>query len=242
MMRELLLELGFNEKEVRVYLALLEFGIQPASVIAKKTGYPKSTVLFLFDTLLKRGYLRKSNRGRVQYFCADPEDIKLAKESEFEKQKDALDRVLPLLNEMKTPFSSEPKTSFYEGIDGCKRAYELLLGSSGTILEFGAHLDLVEKFGEKFMNTFIGKRVKNGIFLKAVSLEDEVHKKLYRLNKKHLREIQFFPPEKGRIYSSIAIFDNKVLLLNLYQDAFAILIENKEVADTMRLIHSLIWK
>jgi len=178
----------------------------------------------------------------VQYFCADPEDIKLAKESEFEKQKDALDRVLPLLNEMKTPFSSEPKTSFYEGIDGCKRAYELLLGSSGTILEFGAHLDLVEKFGEKFMNTFIGKRVKNGIFLKAVSLEDEVHKKLYRLNKKHLREIQFFPPEKGRIYSSIAIFDNKVLLLNLYQDAFAILIENKEVADTMRLIHSLIWK
>lgn len=33
----------------------------------------------------------------------------------------------------------------------------------------------------------------------------------------------------------------KVLLLNLYQDAFAILIENSQVAETLKTIHRIAW-
>lgn len=241
-MKKLLTSLGFTEKETEAYLALIEFGNQPASQIAKKTGYPKSTVLFLFDNLLKKGYIRKSNKGRIQYFYADPKDLKIAKEKQLEEEKKALCAAIPLLEEFKTPFSSEPKVTFYEGVDGCKKAYSMLLGSSTEVLEFGAHGDLVEKFGEGFMNEFISQRVKNKVFLKAISKKDEIHKKLSKLDKKHMREIQFFPSEKGTLYSSIAIFENKVLLLNLYQDAFAILIENKEVAETLKTIHRLQWK
>jgi len=100
----------------------------------------------------------------------------------------------------------------------------------------------VAKFGEDFMNDFIAGRIKNKVFLKAISKKDEIHKELSKLDKKHLREIQFYPSEKGTLYSSIAIFENKVLLLNLYQDAFAIFIENKEVAETLKTIHKLQWK
>lgn len=67
-MRKQLEELGLNPKEVEVYLALLEFGTQPASVIAKKTKIPRPTVLFLFENLLKKTYIRKTQRGRTQYF------------------------------------------------------------------------------------------------------------------------------------------------------------------------------
>jgi HTH-type transcriptional regulator, sugar sensing transcriptional regulator len=241
-MKKLLENLGFTQKETEVYLALIEFGNQPASQIAKKTGYPKSTVLFLFDHLLKEGYIRKSNRGRIQYFYADPKDLKTAKEKQFDEGKKALNKAIPLLEEFKTPFSSEPKVTFYEGVEGCKKAYSMLLESPTEVLEFGAHGDLVNKLGEDFMNDFIAKRVKNKVFLKAISKKDEIHKKLSELDKKHLREIQFYPSDKGTLYSSIAIFEDRVLLLNLYHDAFAILIENKEVAETLKTIHRLQWK
>ena len=116
-MKKLLENLGFTQKETEVYLALIEFGNQPASQIARKTGYPKSTVLFLFDNLLKKGYIRKSNKGRIQYFYADPKDLKNEKEKQLHEEKKTLDKAIPLLNEFKTPFSSEPKVTFYEGVD-----------------------------------------------------------------------------------------------------------------------------
>lgn len=241
-MKKILENLGFTQKETEVYLALIEFGNQPASQIAKKTGHPKSTVLFLFDNLLKKGYIRKSNKGRIQYFYADPKDLKKAKERQLEEEKKTLNKAIPLLEEFKSPFSSEPKVTFYEGVDGCKKAYSMLLESKTEVLEFGAHGDLVEKFGEDFMNDFIEKRIKNKIHIKAISKKDEIHKKLSKFDKKHLREIQFYPSNKGTLYSSIAIFEDKVLLLNLYHDAFAILIENKEVAETLKTIHRLLFR
>lgn len=46
-------QIGMNEKEARVYLYLIEYGISPASEIAKHLGYPKSTVNFLAESLWK---------------------------------------------------------------------------------------------------------------------------------------------------------------------------------------------
>lgn len=241
-MKKLLLELGFTNKEADAYLALLEFGTQPASVIAKKTGFPKSTILFLFEGLLKKGYIRKSQRGRVQYFYADPSDFEKLKTKEIEDNKNALNKTVPLLKEFKSPYSSEPKVTFFEGVDGCKKAYSMILDSKTEVFEFGIHGDLEEKFGEKFMNDFIKARVKKKIHLKAIAKKDKIHERLSKLNKTELREIQYFPKEKGMLYSSIAIFENKVLLLNLFQDAFAILIDNKEVAESLRTIFKMSWK
>ncbi|MBP9718046.1 BlaI/MecI/CopY family transcriptional regulator [Candidatus Gracilibacteria bacterium] len=235
-----LLTIGFNEKEAHVYAALLEFGTQPASVIAKKVSYPKATVLFLFDRLVKRGYVRKSQRGRVQYFFAVPEDLETAQKQTLKTHQDALDTVMPLLKELKHPLTSQPKVTFFEGINGCRKAYNLLLESKTEILEFGVHDDLL-KLGSAYMKNFIKERSKRKIFIKAVAPRTKIHQQLIKHNIKERRKIFLYPEKAGRLYSSIAIFDDKVLLLNLYQDAFAILIENTEVAQTLRTIHALVF-
>lgn len=239
-MRTQLEELGFNPKEVEVYLALLEFGTQPASVIAKKTKIPRPTVLFLFDNLLKKAYIRKTQRGRAQYFYADPSDLENAKKSELQKAQTALEEALPLLKEFKNPFTSQPKVTFFEGLDGCRRAYSLLLDSSTEVLEFAPHDDLL-KMGEDFMEKFMDERTRRKVFIKPICPRNKTHLHYKKLDKKQHREIKMFDQEKGRIYSSITIFEDKVLLLNLHQDAFAILIQNKEVAETLKTLHSMIW-
>lgn len=239
-MRAQLEQLGFNPKEVEVYLALLEFGTQPASVIAKKTKIPRPTVLFLFESLLKKAYIRKAQRGRTQYFYAEPGDLEKAKSLELEKARSTLEEAIPLLKEFKNPFTSQPKVTFFEGLDGCRRAYSLLLDSTTEVLEFAPHDDL-RKMGDDFMEAFLKERARRKVFIRPICPRNETHLHYKKLDKKQHRQLKMFDPKKGTIYSSITIFEDKVLLLNLHQDAFAILIQNKQVAETLKTLHGMIW-
>lgn len=240
-MIEQLIALGLSNKEAHVYLALLELGSQPASVIAKKTGYPKATVLFLFDNLYKKGYIQRSQKGRIFYFYADPKDLEIEKIKEIEKQQNALATTLPTLREFKNPFTSPPKILFFDGMNGCKKAYSLLLESKTSIYEFAAHHDLI-KMGADYMKNFIKERSQRKIFIHAIANDSELHGDFLKKDKFQHRELKLFSSKIGNLYSSIDIFENKVLLLNLYQDCFAILIENKEVAETLKTIHHLVSK
>lgn len=239
-MRELLLKLGFSEKDISIYLCLLEFGQCSASKIASKLRIPKATVLFILKNLVDRSYVQRSQKGRTQYFEAKPEDLKKHKQHELQEQKSSLESVIPLLEEFKTPYSSEPKVTFYEGIENCKKAYQLILDSKTTVLEFGAHEDLVMRFGEKFMNNFITERAKRKVYLEAICSDSAISKSLKHIDDKQARHIHMFSQKDGQLYSSITIFDQKVLLLNLYYDAFAILIENQEVSATLKTIFQLV--
>ena len=240
-MYEELKTLGFNAKEIAVYLALLEFGAQPASILAKKTNLPRPTVLFLCDHLLRRGILRKIQKGRTQIFHADPEDLHRAKTGELIRNQEALDQAMKLIKEFKNPFTSSPKIQLSEGIEGCKTAYLQLLESQTEILEFAAHQDL-EKMGIDFMDSFIEKRTQKKVFIKTITQRNSVHEAYQKKDKEQCREQHMFSPTEGAFYSSIAIFEDKVLLLNLYQDPFAILIQSNQVAETLKLAHRLAWK
>lgn len=241
-MNELLLKLGLSIKQINVYLALLELGSQPASIIAKKVNLPKSTVLFICENLKELGYLQKSQQGKTQIYYAEPEFLEKAVNQDISNKKQALEKAMPLLKEFKSPFTQKPQLSFFEGVQGCKKAYLQLLDSKTEILEFGVHTDLEEKFGKKFMDNFIQKRIKANIELKGIVNLDDSHQNLAKSNKIHLREIQFLNSDKGVLYSSICIFDKKVLLLNLHGDAFAILIESEQVYKTLKTIFKASWQ
>lgn len=240
-MEKELIYLGFTAKEAQLYLLLLELGIQPAANIAKKLGIPKSTALFILDNLTRRGYVQKSKRGITQFFYADPQDLLQVKQRKHEQDEATLKSLIPLLEETKTPFSAKPKVTFYEGVAGCKKVYRNLLKSETEILEFGIHKDLEEKFGAKFMNDFIADRCKKKIFLRAISSENAIDKALSKLDKAQKRE-QKFLPTGADTYSSIAIWEDKVLLLNLHTDAFGIQIENAEFSRTLQTIFEVLYR
>jgi len=224
-----------------VYLALLEFGTQPASIIAKKAKLPRSTVLFLFEELLEKGYIRKTQKGRTQYFYADPRDLEKIEDERLKQARSNLCETIPLLKEFKSPFSSPPKITFFEGINGCRKAYLILLESKTEILEFSTHGHLL-KMGEKFMDDFIDERARRKIMINVILQESELERSYTPLNKKQFRKIKFFSPEIGSIYSAIDVYEDKVLLLNLHSDAFGILIQSKEFAETMKTIFNVMNK
>ena len=99
-MKETLLQLGFSEKSAEIYLRLIELGTQPASVIAQRLGYPKSTVLFLMDEMERRGIVRKTTKSNTQYFSADITDLEAALQRDINSQNQALKSIVPLLHQI----------------------------------------------------------------------------------------------------------------------------------------------
>lgn len=240
-MKELLLRLGWKEKEVQCYLALLEFGQQPASVISKKLKMPKATVLFVLHRLCERGYLNMRKREKTEYFYADPKDFEIAKHAELQAETKIMEHVVPLLREYKNPLTSPPKTSFFEGTEGCKQAYARLLHSSTEILEFATHEDLVDKFGKEWMDDFIKERTVKKIFIKSICHDTPFDRYLQPFDRKQERSTKFVSDRDGKMYSCIDIYEDKLLLLNLGSDAFGILIENSAIVETMKTIHRIAW-
>lgn len=103
--------------------------------------------------------------------------------------------------------------------------------------EFWAHKDLVTAFWQEFMDDFIGKRLEKNIFCDSIWSDWDIEVELQKKDSQHYRKLSIFPSEVfWKIHSSIAVFDNKVLILNLNNTATGVLIENNEFSETMKTI------
>jgi len=83
--------LGYTEKEVRVYLAALELGTVPASVLARQSGLNRVTAYETLKKLLEKGIVNVSIVGQTKHFSAiDPSTLLAATENRFEALKQAV--------------------------------------------------------------------------------------------------------------------------------------------------------
>lgn len=65
-------KLGLNDKEVRVYLALLRYGKAKPSVLAKLTKLNRATLYHLAKSLVSKGIIAEDMSGKVLQFVALP--------------------------------------------------------------------------------------------------------------------------------------------------------------------------
>lgn len=249
-MKEKLLELWFNEKEVEVYLYLVDFWISSASEIAKKLGFPKSSINFLADNLWKRWVLKKSFRWKTGYYEVDILNLEKIILDEINNKKSILENIIPKLKE-KTNFNfSRPKIIFIDWLENCKKEYlkiiefwEVEKDKEIEYFEIWAHWDLVSAFWEDFMNNFIYLRIKNNIICNAISNDWNVEKRFENKNSEEYRKLKLFDENIfWIIHSTIAIYDNKVLILNLNWNYSWVLIENKDFYETMKTVFRIAKK
>ena len=88
MVEQLLKQLGFGDKEIKVYLTVLEQGKTTPANIALLTGINRSTVYSIAKDLLEKGVIAEDIAGTKGYLVAlPPSDLKnLAKKEERDLQ------------------------------------------------------------------------------------------------------------------------------------------------------------
>ena len=246
-MENKLIELWFNKKEIKVFLYLIEMGISSASEIARNILFPKSTVNFLADNLWKKWILKKSFRWKTGYYEVDINSFEKNILEEIKNKKNILENIIPELKEKNKNTFDRPKIVFIDWLENCKKAYlEILEFWKTEYLEIWAHWDLINAFWEEFMNNFIKARIKNNIICNAISNDWNTEKRFENRNSEEFRKLELFSENIfWKIHSTIAIYKNKVLILNLNapwkkcpwgKNNNWVLIENKDFYETMKTV------
>ena len=128
---------------------------------------------------------------------------------------------------------------FFDGIENCKNAYLDVLKSWKEFYEFWAHQDLIDAFGQDFMDFFIKERVQRWIFCSAIATDGPIESILQESDVSELRKLLIVNSAKGKIHSSIIIYSDMILILNLTHLYIWVRIQNRELAETLKTIFLL---
>ncbi|MEW6610388.1 MAG: helix-turn-helix domain-containing protein [Patescibacteria group bacterium] len=240
-------EIGFSEKEARVYLALLALEQATANEIAKKADINRTSAYDVLEILIKRGVVSKyKKKSRTFFNVSDPgklvaylEHEKADYEKTIEKQKTAVSAVLPELISLQTPLSTKPKVQFYEGEKGMREAYEDTLTAKGGILAY-ANVQTMHWALPKFFPEYYTRRTKEKVSIKAIMPQNELSRERAAHDREEIRQSKFLP--EGQEFSpEVNIYNNKVLIAS-WKEKMAVIIESKEFADLMKLMYQLLWE
>ncbi len=235
---EVLKLFGLDEYEIKVYLALLASGSAKVNQIAKKLGMPRTTVYRILDYLILKGLVSYVIKSGIKHFeTADPKNLlSILKE----KQK-YIEDILPELEGMRASLKEKPEIEVYEGKEGIKSIMDDLINEEKTISAFSSTKDIFNLL-QYYTPNFIKRRVKFGIHIKLITEKTEQTKKeLKAKDRVELRETRFIP-KIGQIPNTIYIYGNKVAILNTdIKNPQGILIQNKNFAETQKLLFDFIW-
>jgi sugar-specific transcriptional regulator TrmB len=233
---------GFSEKEVDVYIALLELGKGTVSEISRKAGINRTTGYDILGSLATKGVVNVSGKEPKQEYAAEsPVSItqylkKLASETaEHIRKCEELVPELEVLHALK----NRPKIRFYEGTSGMQHAYEDTLTSSEEIRAY-ATIDDMHKALPNYFPEYYKRRAQRGISIRGIvpKTADGLERQKYNTEEK--REIAFVPADKYYFSPEINIYDNKVMIAS-WREKLGIIIESEEIADAMKKMYELAW-
>jgi sugar-specific transcriptional regulator TrmB len=245
MIESALKEAGLTDGEIRAYLALLEIGASSTGLIAKKSGLSGSKVYEVLERLIAKGLVSSFEKNNVRHFEALSPDRILDYLDERKKsidiEKQAVIKVLPQLLAQKA-LAPKSAAKLFFGWQGLKNANEDIISTLKRGEEW-LSMGLTEqpKAWEMHFTHRQKERAKKGIVLKH--LLNEKYKALYTARKRIAHSQYRFLPKELEMPTSTEIFGDKVLIMILVQKSpLAILIENKDVADSFRKYFDVLWR
>lgn len=225
--------MGLTKNEIKIYLALIDTGSSLAGVISRKTSIHRRTVYDAIERLIEKGlvsYIKKNNR---KYFQAiNPNRLKEI----LEEKQNTLNKVIPKLQQRFNLKKQKPETLFFRGRKAVMSAFEDQIKEGKEILIFGASPQ-ANKVLRFYFPYYDKKRIKKKI--KAKIIFDSTAKN--KIKKIPLAQIKYLP----RNYATPAatnIYGNKVIIVLWSENPLAILINQKEIAESYRIYFNILWK
>jgi len=239
-----LLEAGFSDKEIAVYVALLSLGKGIVTKIARTASISRTTTYDVLDNLSQKGLVKIScKEPKQEYVAESPERLEKFLSEEIEIKNNSLNKVKYIIPELFSIYNTKeiPRVRYYEGIDGLKRALEDTLSKGDTeILASGGAEDMFEAVGEGYSREYFRKRVEKNISIRGIASGDSGTMKVAERNMEELREILIVPNDKFHFSVETNIYNDKVLNIS-WKEKFAVMIESKEIADAQKKVFELAW-
>lgn len=218
-MEKQLKELGFEDKEIRVYLACLREKLNTPTSLGNKTGMKRATVYFYLEKLKQKGLIIYEVKKSKKYITALPPKQSLKRYIEIKKEKIGKEEeivkglVLKLGNIVQGD-DTYSKVYHYEGEEGLHFVLGKILEVKKDIYWIGSIETLLSMIGEKHLYKFFTiRRLKQKTTTYVIT-----DKKILQYNKfsqmignqRHFR----FLEKDFTIPAVLALFGNNICLIS----------------------------
>lgn len=239
---QILKKLGFDEKEIRVYLILISLGPAPVRKIADACGINRGTTYDIVKQLMKNGLVTFYHKEKKQYFVAeDPSKLERhldGRLEELRQLKEKIQAVVPELQSLYNRGGGKPVVRYYEGFSGVKNILQSVLETvvKQQPKEYYVYssADLRELLYKKFSN-FTKERIKRGIAVRVIAIGGGG-------SDQPLSERKWLSHEAGAPAYSI-IYGPKTAHIALDATAVprGVVVEDPHIAHTHKVIFERLW-
>ncbi len=232
-------QLGFSEKEIKVYFTILKYQRVRVSQITKDTNIKRTSIYYAIDKLLDKNLITVVIQEDKKYYI--PEDPKKSLNQLVTEQKNIVDDILPSLKNIIGDDVIHPKIKIYRQKEGIKRMMWTMLDCREKLVRYYLYDPSVEEFvGEKFLNEFTEKRISLEIKVKTFrSLDYKPMREEKKLGSKELREVLYLP-KNIKIKPSISIFDDKIVVISP-KEKLGFVVQSQDFTDAQKTIFDLLW-
>ena len=173
---------GLSEKEIAVYLALVELGPSSVREISGKSKVNRGTSYDILKSLISLGIVSYYNKESKQYFIAEqPEKLLFAidqKKEDLDEVRRNIEKSLPLIRTLFEKQGGKPAVKLYEGASGIKQILEdvLLEVSKSSDKEYYLYSAATAKERKSIyeaMPDFSKKRINHEIRVKIISMGED---------------------------------------------------------------------
>lgn len=251
MPQEILKQLGFSDKEVKIYLAILHAGKATPTQIAKETGINRTTVYSVASDLIKKGIIAEDLGGTKSYLVALPiQDLANLTKQEEEKltiQKNLITQAISQLQEVAkdAPYHI-PKIVFIPEDQLDSYLYSRTPMWNQSLLErggiyWGLQDETFAKRHVEWIDWYFKRPDSQKITLNILTNESEFEKSVKKLQAYERRNILFWKKAED-FQSNMWVSGDFVLFVNTRQHPFYLIeLYDMAIAASMRQLFKGIW-
>jgi HTH-type transcriptional regulator, sugar sensing transcriptional regulator len=231
-------ELGIDGSRARFYLAALELGDAPVTVVAAKAGIGRSNAYEVLSRLASMGLVSQVEQaGKVHVIAEDP-SVLLRR---LEQQRMMVTAVLPDLHSIHNRSRSKPRIRFFEGEEGISTVlWDTLNCSPGPLRGILSMQELLETPGHLVMRQYIEARVKIGLHFQVIRSHTRDTEAIWPTSTKELRQLRYAPANVSLAMTSY-IYNDTVALISSKRELFGILIQSQEFYALQKTLFESLW-
>ncbi len=227
---EILKQLGFLEAEIDVYKALLKLGPSLVSTIHKEIGLHRTHIYDLLEKLREKGLVSIFIQANKKHFQAAPPNKII---EYIEEKRNIVQSFLPELEQLMNLPKEDTTVELFKGKQGLKTVLQDVLKTNKDYNVMGS-IKQFEEILTYALPQFLKKVEKQKLKERILSDQKENILKIKSGKYKHLKSNYLFP-------SSFWIYGNKVAIFIWHLPYFAVVINNKHVAETYKNYFEFFW-
>lgn len=235
-------ELGFNNNEVSVYIALTQLGEAKAAQIAKKANLPRTTAISILDKLAKENYLTTNKyRGVTFYWIESPKTLAGILETKL----DVANHLNILLTGLYRSEAHFPFAQVYDTKTGIKQFIAKILADLPknstlyTIDSPGAG-NYAKIYSDNYRKILYQQKIKRGVITNTL-VPAGYYRKIpdFKL-KEQLINIREMPAEIN-FSSSIWLLKNMLIHFS-GNPPFIVAIKHEHIVNSFKSVYDYLWE